>query len=251
MYLSRLVNASVLFSLIGFPGTHFLQAQSDPASSTAREKEKVVVPSPDRPRGELKPPVLGTAPRPETPETVSVPQGAGETLTVVIPAGTGLPARMTEELKSGETPAGYRFEAVLDRDLTVNGEVVVPRGTELKGVVEEAEAGGRVSGRAFLTLALTELQLEGEEQALKSSQVTIEASSSKGKDARTVGTAAGIGAIVGAIFGGKKGAALGGAIGAGAGTGRVLTTRGKAAVVEREQLLTFRLEEDVEFQVRR
>jgi outer membrane lipoprotein SlyB len=64
-------------------------------------------------------------------------------------------------------------------------------------------------------------------------------------DARNVGIAAGIGAIIGAIAGGKKGAAVGATIGGGAQTARVLTSRGEAAEIEKERLLSFRLEKEL------
>ena len=134
---------------------------------------------------------------------------------------------------------------MLDRDLTSDGRVVVPRGSLLVGVVEDAVKGGRVKGRASLTVALEELQIGDGRQELTTNSVTIQAGSSKKNDAKTVGVATGIGALLG----GKSGAAIGATIGGGAGSARVLTSRGKPAVIEKEQLLTFRLEEDTTIRI--
>ena len=106
-----------------------------------------------------------------------------------------------------------------------------------------------MKGRASLTVALEELRIGDERLPVRTNQVTIEAGSSKKKDAKTVGVATGIGALLGAVLGGKSGAAVGATIGGGAGGGRVLTSRGKPAVIEKEQLLTFRLEEDTTIRV--
>ena len=81
--------------------------------------------------------------------------------------------------------------------------------------------------------------------------VTIEAGSSKKKDAKMVAVATGIGAFLGAVFGGKSGAAIGATVVGAAGGARTLTSRGQPATIEKEQLLTVRLdlEEDTTIQV--
>ena len=57
-----------------------------------------------------------------------------------------------------------------------------------------------------------------------------------------------MGAAIGAIVGGGKGAAIGAGAGAGAGTAAVVTTRGEAAVIGSESVLTFELAEPVRIQ---
>ena len=91
-------------------------------------------------------------------------------------------------------------------------------------MVEDAVKGGRIKGRASLTVALEELQVGDGPQELTTNSVTIQAASSKKNDAKGVGVATGIGA-------------------------RVLTSRGQLAVIEKEQLLIFRLEEDTRIRV--
>ncbi len=74
---------------------------------------------------------------------------------------------------------------------------------------------------------------------------SVAAQSTKKKDAKKIGIASGVGAAVGAIVGGGKGAAIGAGAGAGAGTAGVLTTRGDAAVIGSESVITFELSEPV------
>ena len=223
-----------------------------PATAQSQNSEVVVVPSPRRPRGDVKVPVI--RPQPE-PGVVGAAADAtvsrARTMEIVIPAGTGLDVRMVRELTSKTALTGDLFEALLDRDFTVDGETVIPRGSLLTGHLDEVEAGGKVKGRAHMILELTFLQLGEERYPLETGTIEIQAGSSKGKDARTVGIAAGLGALIGAVAGGKKGAAIGATIGGGAGSAKVLTSKGKAAVVEAEQFLTFRLEQDATVVVRR
>ena len=115
--------------------------------------------------------------------------------------------------------------------------------------MEDALKGGRVKGRASLTVVLEELQVGDGRHELATNRITIEAASSKKKDAKTVGVAAGLGALLGAVFGGKSGAAIGATVGGSAGGAKVLTSRGDPAIIEKEQLLTFRLEEDTTIRV--
>jgi hypothetical protein len=112
----------------------------------------------------------------------------------------------------------------------------------VEGVVVNSDPGGRIEGRARMTVELRSLQLaDGRTVDLVSSAYTKEAKSTKKKDAMKIGIGAGIGAAIGAIAGGGKGAAIGaGARGAG-GTGYVLATRGDPAVIPSESLLSFRL----------
>ncbi len=238
MYLLRLLIASPVTLTLIVPATI---PASGPAPETAQslpgDPDEVVVPTLGKPKGSHQPPVIHLP----DPGLDPAPGHRDRRLEVFIPAGTGFPARLTEQITSKTAQPGDRFEALLDQDLTSDGRVVVPRGSLLVGVVEDAVKGGRVKGRASLTVTLEELQIGDRRQELTTNSVTIEACSSKKNDAKTVGVATGIGALLGAVLGGKSGAAIGG----GAGGARVLTSRGKPAVIEKEQLLTFRLEEDV------
>lgn len=209
------------------------------------EDSQVVVPTPKRPRGDVKPPVIRPAQETARPGPApSAPALHTPTREIVLPAGTGLEVRMSRELSSKTAQSGDTFEAILDRDFTVDGETVIGKGSILTGHVEEVQKGGKVKGRARMILELTHLRLDRESYPLETATIEIQAASSKGKDAKTVGVAAGIGALIGAVAGGKKGAAVGATLGGGAGSARVLTSKGKAAVVEDEQLLTFRLEQE-------
>jgi hypothetical protein len=84
-----------------------------------------------------------------------------------------------------------------------------------------------VKGRAYLSLALTQLTANGKTYALAARRISLLVPETHGKDAKIIGGGAGAGALVGAIADGKSGAAKGALVGGAAGTGAVLATRGK------------------------
>ena len=113
------------------------------------------------------------------------------------------------------------------RPSRVDGQAILPPGTELVGSVTDVERSGRVKGRALVAYRFSSLRFEGERYPITAAQISHQARATKGKDATKIGVGAGVGAAVGAIFGGGDGAAKGAAIGGAAGTGAVLATRGE------------------------
>ena len=173
--------------------------------------------------------------------------GGPEVLTV--PAGTALPVRLSQSLSTERNTAGDKFEAALDRDLTVDGKVVAPSGSAVRGTVTEAKRSGKVKGRAEMSLTLTSLVTGGKTYPVRTNSWFNRAPATKKKDAAWIGGGAGAGALIGAIAGGKKGAAIGAAVGGGAGTTEVLLTRGKEVRLPGETRLTFRLQEGIQLPV--
>jgi hypothetical protein len=130
--------------------------------------------------------------------------------------------------------------------LVQNDWVIAPEGATVEGRIVEADKGGRVEGVARLTIALDRLHTaDGQTVDISTQFLTVQAKTTKGKDATKVAIGSGIGAAVGAIAGGGKGAAIGAGAGAGAGTAVVLSTRGDAAEIGSETPLTFELQSAV------
>ncbi len=160
---------------------------------------------------------------------------------VVIASGTAFQVRLAQPLSTKKNKTGQTFEAILDQDLSVNGKTVVPRGARIEGRMTEVKRSGRVRGRAKMILTLTTLHLGSQPVAIQTSDVTLEAEGSKGRDARRIAGGAGIGALIGAIADGGEGAAKGAAIGVGVGAAATLITRGKEVELSAEQPLNFAL----------
>jgi hypothetical protein len=146
---------------------------------------------------------------------------------VTIPEGTELALTLETAVASDTSQVEDAVRASVRRAVVIGGTPVVPSGTPLHGSVVDVVRAGKVKGRARLSLRFTDLVLDDERLAVRTSAVTREAKSTKRKDAAKVGAPAAGGAIVGAIIGGGKGAAIGAAVGGGAGTAVVMTTRGE------------------------
>ncbi len=162
-------------------------------------------------------------------------------------AGSDLVVRTIPTLSSKSAKSGDTFDASLEQPLVSGTWVVAAKGASVKGVVAESDQGGRVKGTASLSLRLTQLQLaDGRWIDVNTGRHVVQAKATVKKDAVKVGIASGVGAAIGAIAGGGSGAAKGGAIGAGAGGGVVLATRGDAAVIGSESVISFELTDGFE-----
>jgi hypothetical protein len=206
-----------------------------------RVPDMVIPPAPPRP-GEVSsaPPAQWTE-----PAVAALPDAVGPR-EFVVPEGTVIEIRLAQNLSTETNHAGDVFDAILERDIQADGEVLFPRGSLVEGRITEAHAPGRVKGRALLSLALVRIPPdEGDSYALSTNEITLEADGTAGRDAKKVGAAAAVGTALGAILGGRRGAAVGGAAGAGAGAGEVLLTRGRHVELSRERLFSFRLERDL------
>jgi len=161
---------------------------------------------------------------------------------LILPEATTVRVRTTVTVSTKSHRTGDEFSATLEDPIVVGNRVVAPKGSEVRGIVANSDPGGRVKGRAALTLRLTAIETGGGDWVdVHTNTFTRLARSTRKTDAAKIGIASGVGAAIGAIAGGGTGAAIGAAAGGGAGTGTVLATRGAPALVSGESLLTFRL----------
>ncbi len=162
--------------------------------------------------------------------------------TATLAAGTPISVRTTTSISSKTEQSGNTFTATLESPITHGDWLIAKKGATVTGRIVESDAGGRVKGKATITLQLTSLSTaDGQRIPLSTSAVTHEAKGSVKKDAAKVGIGAGIGAAIGAIAGGGKGAAIGAGVGGAGGTAVVLGTKGDAAVIPPETVLNFEL----------
>jgi outer membrane biosynthesis protein TonB len=160
----------------------------------------------------------------------------------VVPAGTVIQVRTTSELTTAKLADGSVFEAHLERDLKSGEKVLAPARSRVTGFVVTSDPGGRVKGTASLTVGVRSIVgAKGNVMAVTTDSFTMDAESTKKKDAVRTGVATGVGAIIGGIAGGGSGAAKGAGAGAAAGVGVSLATRGAAAVIPAESVIDFKL----------
>jgi hypothetical protein len=162
-----------------------------------------------------------------------------------IPAGTALRVRLNQSISTDRQRSGDHFSATLEAPVVVQGQTLIPRGAQLRGIVREARPSGRLKGRAVLTLALESVDLHGRPVAIHTGSATRVSGSHKKRNLATMGGGAGTGAIIGALAGGGAGAAIGAGAGAAAGfTGAVITGK-KQVRIPAEAVMTFRLQRAV------
>ena len=175
-------------------------------------------------------------PQPPPAPAYEMPRGP-----VTLPPGTLLQVRTAEPIDNKRASDGTPLQFTLIRDVTVGGVLAIPRGATVHGVITESKKSGELGGSPELALALTSLDLGGQNYPLSSDQFRVRGPNKAG---RTVGNAFG-GALLGAIIGGAVGRGAGAAIGAGAGaaagTAASAATPGPDVWIPAEALVTFHL----------
>lgn len=223
----------------GAPGTE----QSNLAAGQQQPGQPVQQPAggtaPSSPAGQQPGGVSNVAPQPAAPLPVATPRPPR---VYTIPAGTVISVTTSSDLSTKESRSGQAFTASLNQAITDGDWVIAKRGAPVTGVIVTSDPGGKVKGRASISVRLEKLTLaDGRTIDLATNTYARQAKGTKKKDAMKIGVGAGIGAAIGAIAGGGKGAAIGAGAGGAAGTGYVLATKGDPAVIPSESTLTFRL----------
>jgi len=130
--------------------------------------------------------------------------------------------------------------------ISVAGNIILPVGSYVQGVVTNAKRSGRVKGRAELAIRLETITLPSgsvykfspklasvdspgnEDQKVVGKENSVEAGSTHGEDAARIAILAGSGGALGAIVDrGARGAGIGAGAGAAVGLATVLLTRGR------------------------
>ncbi|MGC2476806.1 MAG: hypothetical protein WA485_20900 [Candidatus Sulfotelmatobacter sp.] len=181
--------------------------------------------------------------QPRAPLAMETDEVAKSSPSVTIPAGTRISVRTIDAIDSTKNRVGYRFQASLEEPLWVDGSLVVPKGADVYGRLDESKETGTFAGRSQLKLQLTGIVVHGQTVPLVTGEYEV-SGKSKGESTakRTVGGAA-IGSIIGAIAGGGKGAAIGAGTGAGVGAGSEIITKGDQVKIPSETLLDFTLQQ--------
>src|SRR5215467_9759109 len=178
---------------------------------------------------------------------------------VVVPAGTVIPISLTSRITTKHARDGDGVYGKTVFPITINNKIVIPEGSNVRGKITQIRRPGRVKGKGALTLTFQTLVLpNGTTLPIYTSlggvggagdrtgEATVQGDSSKGQDAKTVGTTAAQGALIGVIADKGKGAAIGGGVGAAAGTAAVLLTRGKDLILEPGTTIEIVLDRPVE-----
>ena len=161
----------------------------------------------------------------------------------VLPVGQQMDVRLQTTLNSGTAEAEQRFETTTVVDMMQDGEVLVPSGSTVRGVVRSVQPAGRVDRSGSLTLAFDQIEINGREYPMRAMATQVFESGGIREEGGTIGTAGGVGAIVGGILGGLRGALLGAIIGGG---GAIVATEGKDIELPAGTIIRIRMDTPVE-----
>jgi hypothetical protein len=162
-----------------------------------------------------------------------------------IPSGAHLLLRMENSLSTRTAQEGDYVYLKTASPISADGQIIVPVGSYVQGVVAQTKRSGRVTGRAELAIRLETLTLtqgkvvkfaphlssvdSGDSgQKVTGKENVVEQAPTRGKDAERIAILAGSGASIGGIADRSwKGAGIGAAAGSAVGLASVLLTRGK------------------------
>ncbi|HEX5761296.1 MAG TPA: hypothetical protein VF121_19085 [Thermoanaerobaculia bacterium] len=165
---------------------------------------------------------------------------------VTVPAGTTLDVELLETVSSQTSQTGDTVRARVSDSVHEDGVNAIPAGSEVVGVVSDAQALRRVGGRARLAIDFTELVLPSGQSVPISASYSQLGKSETAKDAATIGGAAVGGAILGkAIEKDKRGAVIGAILGGAAGTAIATKTKGRQVTLPAGTSLSVSLQDSV------
>jgi hypothetical protein len=164
----------------------------------------------------------------------------------IVPAGTRIPLQLRQPVSTKTAQPGDPIYAQTAFPIVIQGQMVIPAGTWVQGVVDSVKRAGRIKGVAELQFHLTTLiypsgytldiaaaiaSVPGDTSTSMKEPGTIQHDAEKGKDLERVGTAASQAGQIGALAGAAanpsiRGIGVGGLAGVAAGTLIAILARG-------------------------
>jgi hypothetical protein len=221
------------------------EAEQTQSAQTVPEPQPAPAPAPAPP-----PPAQSVTVAAPAPAAALSPPPPPQPKQIVVPASSTLTVRMIDGVDSSVNHAGEIFHATLEAPVTVDDQIVVPRGADVYVRLSAAKSAGRIKGKSELHMEILKLEFQGRSYPVVSSTYSATGSSRGKNTAKKVGSGAAIGAIIGAIAGGGAGAAIGAGVGAGTGAVWNGVTRGEQIKIPAETMLDFQVEEPFTVTVR-
>ena len=129
----------------------------------------------------LPPPDQGFAQQPP-PASAPMPVAG-----IQIPSGTPITVRMIDAVDSKVAHLGQTFRASIDEPVMINGQTVIPRGADALAKLVEDQQSGKFEGKTILTLALTDITINGQMIDTTTGDVSKASSSRGARTAKVVG----------------------------------------------------------------
>jgi hypothetical protein len=167
---------------------------------------------------------------------------------LTLPRGSRLEVRLGETIDVKHVASGDRFTGSLVAPVVVGNTVAVPAGSAATGEVLVAHRRGMFKGRSMMALTLTQLEVNGTQYHIDTSNL---ARTKKGKGRRSaafIGGGAGMGMLIGGVATGGVGLLVGGLAGGGAGALGAAFTGNRDLSIPAESVVTFRLQDPLTLQ---
>ena len=162
-----------------------------------------------------------------------------------VPAGTGIAVKLDQTISSKTATVGQTWAGTVSENVVVDGDVVIPAGATVTGVVTGAKP-AKKGDRAMLDLALSEVNVGGKTTHLSGGTEAVIAGSTRARNLGAIAGGAAAGALIGKAVGGDaKDAVIGGVIGGAAATGAVAASQGYQVELKPGTVLTFNVTESV------
>jgi hypothetical protein len=150
--------------------------------------------------------------------------------------GTSIQVRLTHALSSRTARREDPVDASVAEPVRAQGELALPAGTEVRGVVTDVERAQRPSKAGRIEIQFDAVYLDHTRFEMRGRVAEIKESTGR---AQKAGIGAVVGGVLGGLLGGKKGALVGILIGGG---GAVVATEGEDVELPAGTILTVRLE---------
>ena len=177
-----------------------------------------------------------------------VPKSDGQPTALVVPAGTKIPLALKQTISTKTARQGDPVYAETNFPISLNGNMLIPAGTYVQGVIDQVRRGGRLKGKAELLMHFTTLiYLNGytvlmpasvhnvpgaAHERIKGDEGKIQEEGQTGQKVGTAASTAATGAVIGGLSQGGKGAAIGAGVGGVAGLAIAMLTRGNDVRLE-------------------
>ena len=153
--------------------------------------------------------------------------------TGTLPEGTEIQVRLEQPLSSKTAQVEDRVEASVALPVQLDGRVVLPAGTRVRGVVSGVQRGERPVKGGRLDLRFDSIYPDDR---------TRKDLRAKGDNAKRAGIGAVLGGVIGQVIGGTKGAIIGAVLGGG---GALAAKLGEDVDLPAGTILTLRLEREL------
>jgi hypothetical protein len=168
---------------------------------------------------------------------------------VNVPAGTTLAIRINQHISVKTSRVGDRFDGELAEPVVGdNGNIIVPKGTPVGGVIDAAHRRGHFKGASILQLRLTSMTLDGQRYPVATRDLTRTKKGKGKRSAAFIGGGSGLGMLIGGVASGGTGLLIGGLAGAGAGTAVGGLTGNRDIEIPSESIVRFKLANDLVLQ---